>query len=199
MFIEYELIIVIVIIVLFLYLKSNKEFFTNFEMQFYPESLKINCKKSTEINNQLKHMNKMRCGKKGTTDKDTINNKWVCYDDIGKEIVSGLDAESNCVMSDIVNKQAKSKSVPKPAQKRFNDPTPINTQNMKPSEGPDFINKFFIPAYDLKKSDGYQPFSTDEQIGSAHKYPAMGPYDDTSLISSDPNFLKKLADYKSNL
>jgi hypothetical protein len=98
--------IVLIIVILYttynLYINmSKKERFTLNEMKNYPQMLQEQCKRTTDIYDKLKNMNAKRCDpkNKGKTQRDTINNKSLCYDDIGKEIVAKMDAESNCVMS----------------------------------------------------------------------------------------------------
>jgi len=163
--------------------------------------LKDNCKKSKEIMLRLQNMNRNRCdpNNKGNTQRDTINNKRLCYDDIHKEIVSKLDAESNCVMSQRIKSVSPSSpvqyktlgsisSVPR-NQKSF------SSQNIKPDEGPEFINQYFIPTYDSKKASAYSSYNLNSPVAVSHKYPASAPYDDVSRLS-DQGFLYQLAGYE---
>jgi len=257
------ILIIVVIFIYFIFFNKKREDFTAEEMKKYPEAIKINCEKNKLLLKQLKNMNNLRCKKQGKTDRDTINNKWLCYDDVGKEVVTQLDAESNCVMSDLVNKKssvtpyhAKSQlllphnNLPKPTEteqqsqrikskpstepsistkpikesskqikekfshKRYDHqehqihervekfeqkkedkimPIPLS-QNMI-SEGPEFINKFFVPAFDNKKVDTYASFN-DAPIGTPNNYSASAPYDDVSRLTSDPAFLYQLSKYE---
>ncbi len=246
----------------------SNEKFTAEEMKRYPQMLQDSCVKSTEIMKKLQAMNKSRCNLKGNTQRDTINNKRLCYDDINKEIVAKLDAESNCVMSKLINSKLKltsksTSSIPSKYYKSYKSllaqnksvkqvpipsklvvpltksvspvvkvsksvssksvsassakstsigsvsksvsssrdqipKTQSQSQNLKPDEGPDFINQFFIPAYDSKRAAAFSSFTLDVPIGTSHKYRAIdqvSTYDDASRLS-DPGFLYQLAGYK---
>jgi hypothetical protein len=236
--------------------KSKSEKFTAEEMKKYPQMLQTNCVKSKEIARKLQNINAARCDPnyKGRTQRDTINNKRLCYDDIHKEIVASLDAESNCVMAARVNSVERSALTPQNATKQvpmisklivspksssIKSVEPIikvsksvssgksgsatklgsvasaysvssqtktslrdqisrsQSQNLKPDEGPDYINQFFIPAYDSKRAAAYSSFTLDVPFGVAHKYRSTGPtsYDDISRLS-DPGFMYQLAGYK---
>jgi hypothetical protein len=222
--------------------RSNEKF-TAKEMKKYPQMLQTNCTKSTEMMKKLQNMNANRCNLKGKTQRDTINNKRLCYDDIHKEIVSTLDAESNCVIATRVNSPARSALTPNNAAKQIpivsklitspkttsvksvepvikvsksvgsnksgstasikssskssSTSSQTKSQNLKPDEGPDFINQFFIPAYDSQRAAAYSSYTLDVPIGVAHKYRSTGPtaYDDASRLS-DPGFMYQLAGYK---
>jgi ribulose bisphosphate carboxylase small subunit len=182
--------------------KANaNENFTHEEMRKYPEALRINCSRSKDMLHKLRSMNKKNCNFKGRTARDTINNKTVCYDDIAKEIVTGLDAESNCVMSEIINGRHKSKKSKSKSSSKKDKIIPINPKkylNIKPMEGPDFINTFFVPGYDTKRIDGYASFIVNKPVGSVNKHSATAPYDDVSRISSDPAFLGMMTKYEEN-
>lgn len=187
-------IIIIYIIYQMFFSKNSKENFTDGEMKKYPEMLQTNCKKSTEMYNKLNKINNTRCLAKGKTNRDTINNKRLCYDDIAKEIVAGLDAESNCVMSNLINKTNKvAKSEISTNSAKSNQ----QSQNLKPDEGPEFINTFFIPAYDSKKASAYSSYILDQPISSNHRYPTSSPYDNV-MFTSDPSFLDRLSSYERN-
>jgi hypothetical protein len=82
----------------------EEETFTQKEMKNYPNMLKNNCRINKKLHKQLINANNTRCNAKGKTYRETINNKRLCYDDIHKEIVTGFDAESNCVVSNMINK-----------------------------------------------------------------------------------------------
>jgi hypothetical protein len=190
LYLKLKNIIIICFILCILYIiinKSSNEYFTANEMKKYPQMLRENCVKSTEMMNKIKSINKKRCNKKGNTQKDTINNKRLCYDDTYKEIVSKLDTESNCVMANKLSKSDSTKS-------RSTKSDSTKSQNLKPFEGPDFINKFFMPAYDSNKLN-YSSLIVDTPIGIPHKYRSVSPYDDVSRLS-DPEFLYQLAGYK---
>ena len=112
--------------------------------------LKVNCDKNTKLYNSLKRLNKENCIKNGKTQRETINNKTVCYDNIAKEIVTKFDMESNCLLSKKINKKI--------------DKIPLMNNNLKPktnkdtkstiNEGPEFINKWDLPSYD-KQNDKF--------------------------------------------
>lgn len=203
------LVIIILLVLLIFANKDNKEKFTPDEMREYPDALNANCDRMKNVLYKLREMNK-RCNfTKGGTERDTINNRRICYDDIGKEIVANLDTESNCVMSDLINKKYKfeyGNYMPvssKDKQKGYHE---INldeynasnsSENLKPEEGPEFINTFFIPGVESGKSGELSNFSFEDiPLGTTHKYPASAPYDDVSKISSDPGFLCEMAKYK---
>ena len=96
---EFKNIVIIYFIVYIIYTmmkNASNEKFTVGEMKNYQKMLQTNCIKSTEQMNKLKNMNKKRCIQKGKTQRDTINNKQLCYNDISKEIVATLDSQSNC-------------------------------------------------------------------------------------------------------
>lgn len=241
--------------------KQSNEKFTAEEMKKYPQMLQANCVKSRELTKKLQNMNANRCDPnfKGKTQRDTINNKRLCYDDIYKEIVSKLDTESNCVMSKRVNstesnrfdsdlltntntntklnknaispiikvsklvsKSVSTKSLSAGSATSAKDTSTTSakdtstnsnrsifrdkgnqvlktqSQNLKPDEGPEFINQFFIPAYDSKRANAYSSYTLDVPFGVAHKYRTTGPvstYDDISRLS-DPGYLSQLAGYK---
>lgn len=107
-----HVIIFLIIIYLSNYYSNQKETFTPKEMLSYPKKLNENCKRTTDIFNKLKKMNKARCdpNNKEKTQRDNINTRQVCYDDIGKEIVANYDAESNCIQSKRNNKILSTKS-----------------------------------------------------------------------------------------
>jgi len=102
---------VMVILIIIKLLSIEK--FTNDEMKAYPKMLKENCKYSKNIYNKLKNKNK-KCNIKNTngkiTGRDTINNKRICYDDTGKEIVSYMDTDSYCNIDKLVNNLDSTKS-----------------------------------------------------------------------------------------
>lgn len=202
--------------------KKKNENFTGEEMKKYPEMLKINCAKSTEIYNRLIKMNKERCIKKDyKIQRDTINNNTICYDDVAKEINAKLDVKSNCVMSDLINNKKKNLSTYKnlltenysnnsmntQINNRINNnrnkrdtslensyDNMYNTQNLKVFEGPEFINKWSTMLNDSNKSDIYMKATLDGAFGSSNKYIASSPYDNATF-SSDPVYLYQLSNY----
>ena len=89
---------------------SMKEPFTQREMRNYSNRLKVNCDKNTKIYKYLNKLNKEKCKMPGVTNRETINNKTICYDNIGKEITARLDMQSNCIMANQNNKKLKKKS-----------------------------------------------------------------------------------------
>lgn len=169
------ILIVIFILIICIYYWSSYESFTADEMSHYKEAMQINCDNNTKIHEQLQQLNNKRCNDKGKTDRDTINNKTVCYDDTGKEIVSGLDAESYCKMAKYI-----------PDSNINSKIKPNLVDDLK--EGPDFINTFTI-----------QPSETveQEQFANANfvkidNVSLPQNYSDVSKLSSDTNFLKEL-------
>lgn len=146
-------IIIICIFILLIYYFSciNNEGFTQSEMNNYSNMLKVNCDENTKSYKYLKKLNKEKCYQIGKTDRETINNKTVCYDNIGKEIISKLDMESNCAMANIVNNTNTKQNL------IINDQVSNLTKNQLPTaiEGPDFINSWDLPTYDTKKSGDY--------------------------------------------
>ena len=167
---------------------SRNERFTAGEMKNYPQMLEEQCNRTTDIYNRLRKMNAKRCDPKtkGKTQRDTINNKSLCYDDVGKEIVAKMDAESNCVMSARIGltKSAmgaktgsvKSSTSGKSATsaKSVISTKSVETKSVKPQsqnfrdlEGPDFINMFYMNAFDNKKSSSYAtlaPFDNNQGV-----------------------------------
>ena len=174
------------------------EKFTTSEMKNYKKMLKDNCSKSKEIKNKVKKMNALRCNplRKGKTERDTINNKRLCYDDIYKEIVAELDTESNCVTYKRLYKsepkiKAKSKST---SAKSLSSKLKSDIMD----EGPEFINQFYLPTRDTKKADNLATIKfgdvSNNKFGdvSNNKFSAKGSYDNVTF-SSDPSFLYQLS------
>ena len=72
------------------------------------------------------------------------------------------------------------------------------SQNLKPDEGPEFINQFFIPTYDSNKAMAYSSYTLDVPLGIAHKYRNVSPtYDDVSRLS-EPSFMYQLSKYEKD-
>lgn len=95
--------IIIIIIYLIIYHILNKENFTSDDIKNYRQTLNINCIKNSKLYKKLKKENDKKCtinNSKGSTEKDSINNRRICYDDIAKEIVTKMDSESYCNMDD---------------------------------------------------------------------------------------------------
>jgi hypothetical protein len=95
--------IIIIIIYLIFYFVSIKENFTSDDIKNYRQTLNINCIKNSKLYKKLKKENDEKCSinnSKGSTEKDSINNRRACYDNIAKEIVTKMDSESYCNMND---------------------------------------------------------------------------------------------------
>lgn len=90
------IIIIIILFVLYISTQNTPEQFTHEEIKRYPETLQINCEKSKAVLNNIREMNLKNCDLKGDTEKDTLNNRRICYDDIAKELVTQFDVNSNC-------------------------------------------------------------------------------------------------------
>jgi hypothetical protein len=118
-------------------------------MKKYSNMLKTNCKKNTKIYKYLNKINKKKCKTPGITNRETINNKKVCYDNIGKEITARLDMESNCIISDIVNKLDKKQNKIITKQKSNRIQSPVQKDNSS-LEGPYFINNWNLSTYNKK-------------------------------------------------
>ena len=182
---------IIVIFIVFSLIKyfvsKTNEKFTPSEMKNYKKMLKDNCNKAAEIRNKIKKMNELRCNplRKGKTERDTINNKRLCYDDVYKEIVAELDTESNCVMDKLISGPSKVDSS-KVSSK-------ADSSKEKLEEGPEFINQFHLPTRDTKKSETLA--TTKFGDVSNNKFPAKGSYDNVGF-SSDPSFLYQLSKNK---
>jgi hypothetical protein len=168
------IIIGLIIFIIYIIIISNfKENFTTEEMNKYPQMLKTNCIKSRNIYNMLRNKNKLKCNFNTNknilnndinitdTNKDTINNKIRCSDDINKEITAKLDTESHCVLYDkLVNKSNNSNNSNNLNNSdNSNNSNNLSTQIFKTNEGPDFINSFFIPAYDSNKISTYLSYT----------------------------------------
>jgi hypothetical protein len=183
---------------------STSEQFTQKEMNAYPTMLKKNCEKTSNIYKKLKKNNLNRCGPgiKGKTNRDTINNKRLCWTDIRREIVSGMDAESNCVMASL-NKEPIDMS--KLAEMRFPSRSAVKSKAISQYdltaqgdlfEGPNYINQYFVGLSDPTKGAGFAEI-TGEQKGKTGKYADINSYTDVGF-TSDPAFLYRLANYNKN-
>lgn len=189
---------------------SNSEQFTPQEMKNYPQMLKRNCDITGHLHKKLQKKNINRCGAgaKGKTDRDTINNKRICWDDVRKEIVAGMDAESNCVISSLNAKSQKMGFDAKYdlAEMRFpsrssTKSTPLSSYDKNISlsnelgidEGPDFINKHYMPLFDTRKGAGFAEIGS-EQKGKTGQYADINSYNDVGF-TSDPAFLYRLSVY----
>lgn len=172
------LIFIIILLILIIIQFNMIENFSQQEYLNYENLLKENCSRSNEVFNKLKKMNNYRCNKKGDTQRDTINNKSLCYDDTAKEIVSGLDTTSYCKIANYKPKKSKK-------SKQLEE---------KPSEGPLFINNFFVDSYNSKNLDDYSMFDNTENK-PLHNYPVSSSYSNISF-SSDPAFLSRLNNKK---
>lgn len=199
----------IIAIFLFLYLLKyfiipTFEKFTPQEMKNYKKMLKDNCDKATEIRNKVKKMNNLRCNplRKGKTERDTINNKRLCYDDIYKEIVAELDTESNCVMHKRLFKSEPKISgeitSSKSSSKTSSSKALSKTESSKPKsdimdEGPEFINQFYLPTRNTKKAESLASTKSGDIFNN--KFSAKGSYDNVAF-TSDPAFLYQLSKNK---
>ena len=190
--------------------KSNSaetiETFTPQEMKAYPQMLKRNCDITSNLHKKLQKSNYNRCGAgaKGKTERDTINNKRQCWDDVRKEIVAGMDAESNCVMaslnkvgSDARADMAEMKFPSRSATKS----TPVSSYEVNSGllgveEGPNFINKHYMQLFDPRKGAGFAEIGA-EQKGKTGKYADINSYNDVGF-TSDPAFLYRLSVYNKN-
>jgi hypothetical protein len=177
-----KILIIGIILLIGIILKFNMiENFTQNEYNNYSSLLKENCNRNKEILSKIKKLNNYRCNKKGDTTRETINNKTLCYDDIGKEIVTNLDKESYCNMTEYKLSKNKSKS----NKSKSEDLTESH------GEGPNFINKFYLDSYNSKKLDNDFIFdNTDNK--SFYNYPVSTSYSNVSF-SSDPSFLSKIS------
>lgn len=171
------LIIGIILLILVIIQFNMIENFTQQEYLNYQNILNENCKRSSEVFNKLKKMNKHKCNKKGDTQKDTINNKSQCYDDTSKEIVAELDTTSYCKMVD--NKTSKESE---------------NNNFEEQTHGPNFINNFFVDSYNSKNLDDFSMFDNTENK-PLHNFPVTSSYSNISF-SSDPAFLSRLNNKK---
>lgn len=176
------LILGIILLVLIIIQFNMTEGFTQKEYLNYQDLLNDNCKRSSEVFNKLKKMNSYRCGKKGNTERETINNKTICYDDTAKEIVAGLDTKSYCKMAKQVSKESKK-----------SEKSEISKES-KIYEGPNFINNFYVDSYNAKKLDDFSMFDNSESK-PLHNYPVSSSYSNISF-SSDPAFLSRLNNKK---
>jgi len=184
---------------------TTSEQFTQKEMNAYPTMLKKNCKKTLNIHKQLQKKNLNRCGAgiKGKTDRDTINNKKLCWTDIHREIVSGMDAESNCVMASL-NKEPI--DMAKLAEMRFPSRSAVKSKAVSAYdlssdlgdqfEGPNYINLYFVGLSDPTKGAGFSEIM-GEQKGKTGKYANINSYTDVGF-TSDPAFLYRLSVYNKN-
>ncbi len=180
---KYMLLLVLFIVYVLNNMKTTEKF-TSEEMKKYPELLEANCKKTSETYEKLKEMNKKRCKQNGNTQRETINNKSLCYDDTAKEIVSRLDAISNCGLL---------KRDKKILLKKLKDVKTVS----KVEEGPEFINTFYMPLYEPHKSTEYASYTLDKPLGVNNKYANVNEYSDVNF-SSDPTFLNRLSKLKDS-
>lgn len=145
-------------------------------MKNYSKMLQSNCDENTKSLKYLRKLNKEKCNVPGNTHRETLSNRSLCYDNIGKEIISRLDMESNCVMYNLINKLDKTqdkvinnqkressvnKSIDKSIDKSIRNQS-RSTQDLvdKTSlEGPNFINQWDKSTYDTKKAGGYSDIS----------------------------------------
>jgi hypothetical protein len=275
------ILLVLLLVLLYIFYNNKVESFTNLEMQNYPAMLKENCRINKKLYRQLRKNNKFRCQNEGNTQRDTINNKTLCYDDTGKEINARLDMISNCAIADKQelitkdnlpfdtvkmmqqrkpmpeskisevlrkkglhkisrkdrkvrtnsSKSQKSSKVSSKSQKlstknsrspklskssRNSSKSPktekivslinksgskeanpqdvfnsrLATYNYMTNEGPEFINKFYLPSFENNKNYGSYA-NINNSVEEDNKYKANRPYDDVS-INSDNSLLYQL-------
>ena len=178
--------------------------------------LKKNCDATSTLYKKLQKINNKRCGAKGKTQRDTINNKRLCWDDIRKEIVTKMDAQSNCVISSLVNDSKNKKkdellSNYDLAQMKFplrQSDTIATIGNGSLEEGPEFINKYFVGLFDPKNAAGFAEINLDKSgnktdkghkgdKGKPGKYADINSDNDVGF-SSDPAFLYRLSTYNKD-
>lgn len=189
---------------------NTSENFTPQEMKLYPQMLKKNCDMTSSLHKKLQKNNNKRCGAKGKTDRDTINNKRLCWDDVRKEIVTGMDAESNCVMASLNANKIGSDTRADMAEMKFpsrtaTKSTPVSSYDVNrrsstnveiDAEGPDFINRHYTGLFDPSKGAGFAEIGA-EQKGKTGKYADINSYTDVGF-TSDPAFLYRLSVYNNN-
>lgn len=150
-----KLYIIFLLCFLTYYILSNiTENFTQDEMNNYNKTLKDNCAQNTKLYNELQKLNNENCNKQGQTERETINNKSVCYDNIHKEIVTKFDMESNCIISDIVSNNTNKQNEIFANQVLSNNQISTNTSPTI-NEGPGFINQWTTQSYNMTKTDNY--------------------------------------------
>ena len=88
------ILIIVLIFIFTLYWSNINEHFTQNEMINYYGELKKNYNKSKKILNKLKKKNKILCNLDNKINKDDINNKMLCYNEIYKEIVNDNDTKN---------------------------------------------------------------------------------------------------------
>ena len=256
------ILLVLLLVLLYIFYNNKVESFTNLEMQNYPAMLKENCRINKKLYRQLRRNNKFRCQDEGNTQRDTINNKTLCYDDTGKEINTRLDMISSCAIADrqelitkdnlpfdtvkmmqerkpmpeskisevlrkkglhkisrkdrkVRTNSSKSLSNRSKSQKSSKSPkiekivslinksgskeakpqdvfnSRLATYNYMTNEGPEFINKFYLPSYKNNKNYGsYANFDNNVEEQN-NMFKADRPYDDVS-INSDNSVLYQL-------
>jgi hypothetical protein len=212
------IILLIAVAIVKYFILPTSEKFTPHEMKNYKKMLKNNCDKATEIRNKVKKMNALRCNplRKGKTERDTINNKRLCYDDIYKEIVAELDTESNCVMHKRLSKSDPKISGKTKTSSKSSSSKPLSKSTKSKSsksksdivdEGPEFINQFYLPTRDTKRAENLAStkFGKSNMLNlesnvflgdvSSNKFSAKGSYDNVAF-SSDPSFLYQLSKNK---
>lgn len=170
-------------------------------MENYSNLLNENCIRTKNIFNNLENKNKLNCYNSNNlikkkicfsnneckdvytqdTQRNTINNKWTCYNDIGKEIVSKMDADSNCSLYTRLFKKEISNN---------------KTQNLSYQEGPDFINKFDLEPANLTNSIPFY-FIQDTPQDIDKNLLINKSYSDIS-INSDPSYLYQMASIHNN-
>ena len=260
------ILLVLLLVLLYIFYNNKVESFTNLEMQNYPAMLKENCRINKKLYRQLRKNNKFRCQNEGNTQRDTINNKTLCYDDTGKEINTRLDMISSCAIAnsqelitkdnlpfDTVKMMQERKPMPESKisevlrnkisrknrkVKSNNSKSPkvssrspkvssrspkvssrspktekivslinksgsketkpqdvfnsrLATYNYMTNEGPEFINKFYLPSFENNKHYGSYANINNSVEEQNNMFKADRPYDDVS-INSDNSLLYQL-------
>jgi hypothetical protein len=186
---NYIIIFLIIICILTCYRTNKNESFTPKEMKSYPKMLNENCKNMSNVYKRLQKMNKIRCdpSNKAKTQRDNINTRQVCYDDIGKEIVAKYDTESNCILSKLI-KKPESISYVIPISKStssasINSPSIIDlTTNKSVFNIPSvLIPSVLIPSKTSKQS----------QLSKQSKLSKQSPKLNSIDLEEGPNFINK--------
>ena len=192
-----KILIIGIIFLIFIIIKFNMiENFTQDEYNNYSFLLKENCYRNREILNKIKKLNSYRCNKKGNTTRETINNNTLCYDDIGKEIVSNLDTISYCNMAEYKPSKDESNNESTNKSKNKSKDVSLIKSNIfeDPSNEQDIINKFYLDSYTSTKVDNdYMINNSEDRL--LHNYPVSTSYSNISF-SSDPAFLSRLNNKK---
>lgn len=169
--------VAIIIIIIVIYFWKSSEYFTTDEMNRYQEAVNINCDNNTKLHKYLQDTNAKQCLAKGKTDRDTINNKSNCYDDIGKEIVTGLDEESYCKLAKTISAK-------------------VGSNKILPIKSDDLTMDQIHPVESREQEKYAQVDFSNNNI--QNNFTAKNDYSDINPISTDADFLKELAKVKTS-